>query len=110
MNIKIACKEKKRKKIIKDLEAKLGTQGKGKEPLQLTQGLGKDEEKENDDEEEEEEECDNGKSLIFVMPPRKKDQETKKKLPMTPPLQNKPRTREVASVDYTFSIFYLSDT
>ena len=33
MNIKIASKQKKKKKIIEDLEAKLDTLGKGKEPL-----------------------------------------------------------------------------
>ena len=53
MNIKIASKEKKRKRMIEDLEAKLGTLGKGKEPLHITQGLREDEEKDNSDEEEE---------------------------------------------------------
>lgn len=45
LNIKIGSKEIKRKKMIKDLEEKLGKEGKGKEPLQLTQGLGEDERK-----------------------------------------------------------------
>ena len=36
INIKISSKEKKRKRIIEDLEVKLGTLGKGKDPLQLT--------------------------------------------------------------------------
>ena len=76
MNIKISSKEKKRKKIIKDLETKFGTLGKGKEPLQLTQGLGEEEEQESGDQEEEEkeEEDDKGKSLVFFMPPSKKAQ------------------------------------
>lgn len=55
VDIKIASKEKKMKKIIEDLEAKKGTLGKGKEPLQLTQGLCEDEEQVRGDKEEEEE-------------------------------------------------------
>lgn len=54
--------------MIEDLKAKLGTLGKGKEPLQLTQGLGEDEEKDSGDKEEEEEEGDKGKSIVVFMP------------------------------------------
>ena len=36
IHIKIASKEKKRKKMIEGLEAKLDNLGKGNEPLQLT--------------------------------------------------------------------------
>jgi len=99
INIKIDSKEKKRKRIIEDLEEKLDTLGKDKEPLHITQGLGEDEEKESGDEEEEE--GDKGKSQIVIMSPRKKPQQTKKKLGVTslsPPL-NKPRTRVATSVE-----------
>ena len=88
--------------MIKDLEAKLDTLGKGKEPLQLTKGIGEDEEQDSDDEEEEEEQDDKGKSLVFVMPPSKKAQGTKNKLivkPISPPSPNKPRTRETTSIE-----------
>lgn len=54
INIKIASKEKKRKKMIEYLEAKLGTLIKGKESLKLTQGLCEDKEQDSGDEEEEE--------------------------------------------------------
>lgn len=54
--MKIASKEKKRKKMIEDLEEKIGTQGKRKECLQITQGLGEDGENDSGVEEEEGEE------------------------------------------------------
>ena len=81
--------------MIEDLVAKLGTLGKGKEPLQLTQGLGEDKEQDNDDEEEEleEEEADKGKALVVVMPQSKKDQRSKVKKETTPPPPTQPRTR-----------------
>ena len=56
MKIKVGFKENNWKKMIEDLEAKLGTLGKGKEPLQLTQELSEDEEKDSGDKDEEEEE------------------------------------------------------
>ena len=79
MNIKIASKDKKRKRMIEDLEEKLGTLSKGKEPLQITQGLGEDEEKDSGDEEEEEEEGDQRKALVVVAPPTKKAKSVKTK-------------------------------
>ena len=87
VNIKIDSKEKKRKTMIEDLEEKLGTLGKGKEPLQLTQGLVEDEVKDSGDEEEEEE-GEKGKALVVVTPPIKKAEVTKKKpivAPLSPP-------------------------
>lgn len=79
--------------MIKYLEAKLGTLGKGKEPLQITQGLGEDEEKDSGDKEDEVEKPKKGKALVFVMPLRKKAQRTYKKKEVTPPPTNKPRTK-----------------
>ena len=52
INIQIDSTNKKRKKMIEDLEGKLGTQTKGKEPLVVTQGLGEDEENGSGEEEE----------------------------------------------------------
>jgi len=100
MNIKIASKEKKMKRMIEDLEEKLGTLGEGKEPLQITRGLGEDEENDSGDEEEEEEEGYKGKSLIVVTIPSKKDKRTKNKpvvTPLSPPPPTKPRTKATAS-------------
>jgi hypothetical protein len=99
-DIKIDSKEKKRKKIIEYLEEKLGTQGMGKEPLQLTQGLREDKEEGSSDEEGEEEV--KGKALVVVTPPRNKAKRTTKKLVVTPfsPLPpTKPRTRAITSVE-----------
>lgn len=93
VNIKIASKEKKRKKMIEDLEAKLGTLGKGKEPLKITQDLGEDEEQDSGDEEDEVEEPKKGKSPVVFMPLRKKAQGIVKKKAMTLPPPNKPRIK-----------------
>ena len=95
VNIKIASKKKKRKKMIKNLEKELGTLGKGKEPLQLNQGLGEDNEQDSGDEDEEaeEKEDEKGKAVVVVMPQRKKAQISKKKKKVaTPPPLTKPRT------------------
>ena len=68
IDIKIASKEKKRKKMIEDLENNLRTQGKGK----VAQGIGEDEENDRGDEEEEESVEKKGKALALVPPPKKK--------------------------------------
>lgn len=99
MRIKIASKGKKIKKMIEDIEARLGTLGKGKGPLQITQGLGEDEEQDSGDEEDEAKEVEKSKYLIIIMPPSKKAQRTKKKKEVTPPSPNKPRTRAIAMVE-----------
>ena len=88
--------------MIEGLEEKLGTQGKGKESLQLTQGLGEDKEKDSGDEEYEEE-GNKVKALVFISPPSKKAESIKPKEKgikekivvesLSPQPPTKPRTR-----------------
>ena len=73
IDVKISSSDKKKKKMIKDLEEKLGMQDECEGPLMLTHCLGEDRESDDDDAKEEEESVEkNGNALEFFSPPPKK--------------------------------------
>lgn len=97
MGLMATTLERKRKKIVKNLE-KYVEETENDAPLELTQGLGEDEQSDSSDSEVEEEEAQvenkKGKKQVIVEPPTKK-RILKPKVSSTPVLR--PRTRGVAA-------------